>query len=103
MLWSGCAASHTPCSFFSCVSSGAVLLSLEHAQLKANSIGIDVLAAAHGLLVAYYGRTELWTMRETKKVFVRRWGICSRFSELLAKPRQRHFASGAGARGAGVM
>jgi hypothetical protein len=55
---------------FFCVSSGAALLSLEHAQLKANSIGIDVLAAAHGLLVAYYGRTELWTMREMKKVFV---------------------------------
>jgi hypothetical protein len=55
--------------------------------MKANSIGIDVLAAAHGLLVAYYGRTELWMMREMKKVFMRRWGICSRFSELLAKPQ----------------
>jgi len=60
VLWSGCAASHTPCSFFSCVSSGAALLSPEHAaQLTANSIGIGVLAAVHGLLVAYYGRAEL--------------------------------------------
>lgn len=31
VLWSGCAASHTLCSLFSCVSSGAALLSLEHA------------------------------------------------------------------------
>ena len=67
VLWSGCAASHTLCSLFSCVSSGAALLSLEHAQLKANSIGIGGLVAAHGLLVAYYG-TELWTVREMKKV-----------------------------------